>query len=387
MCVTFAAMNSHLFSPVVLRRALLGLGATAALTAGVLAATSGSTVEVLADGDLHEVRISNGTVDDALERAEVDLAAGDLVEPSVDTEIMDDVRVRVTRSITVDIVVDDDVPVTVQAPVTTVSAALDAADLGDLRADGAAATPTWHVPVRDGDTVMVRRPVEVVLEVDGGQETVVTLASQVEQLLSLRDVELGPDDVVEPAPGTRLIGDEKITVQRIEFVEEIEEVALEREEVRRETGDLDRGSTRVDEEGRDGLRRDTYEVKLVDGEETERERIDSEVVTEPRDRVVLVGTRSALPPAPSGVPSMDSPVWTRLAACEANGNWRNISANGMYYGGLQFHPQTWRSVGGQGMPHEASREEQIRRAQILLAKPWATWGNQWPACSRRLGLS
>ncbi|GEM_PF-3375974 len=79
-------------------------------------------------------------------------------------------------------------------------------------------------------------------------------------------------------------------------------------------------------------------------------------------------------------------MWERLAGCESNNNWSAVSANGLYYGGLQFHPQTWRSVGGTGMPNEASREEQIYRAERLLEQPWATFSNQWPACSRMLGL-
>ena len=377
-------------SHAVLRRALLGLGTAAAVTAGALAATSGSTVEVLADGERHEVRLSGGTVADAIERAEVELAADDLVEPARDTEVVEDLKVRVTRSISVDIVVDDEAPVTVQAPVTTVSGAVDAADLGTLRAQGAAATPSWHLPVADGDTVVVRRPVEVTVEVDGDEQTIVTLASEVRQVLTLTDVEVGPDDLVRPSPGTPLRGDRTIVIQRVEYVEEVEETELAHEEIRRETGDLDRGTTRVEQEGRDGLERATYEVTYIDGEEVERELLETEVVTEPIDRVVLVGTRSTLPPAPAGVPSLNDPVWNRLAACESNGNWslvHHATSTITYYGGLQFHPQTWRKVGGQGLPHEASREEQIRRAQLLLAKPWATWGNQWPACSRRLGLS
>jgi resuscitation-promoting factor RpfB len=55
----------------------------------------------------------------------------------------------------------------------------------------------------------------------------------------------------------------------------------------------------------------------------------------------------------------------------------------MYYGGLQFLPSTWRSVGGSGMPHHASKAEQIKRGKILQQR--SGWG-QWPACSRKLGL-
>lgn len=79
-------------------------------------------------------------------------------------------------------------------------------------------------------------------------------------------------------------------------------------------------------------------------------------------------------------------MWERLAQCESGGNWSINTGNG-YYGGLQFLLQTWRYVGGTGYPHQATKEEQIYRAERLLEYSWASFGNQWPACSRRLGLS
>jgi hypothetical protein len=75
-------------------------------------------------------------------------------------------------------------------------------------------------------------------------------------------------------------------------------------------------------------------------------------------------------------------IWDRLAACESQGNWGANTGNG-FYGGLQFLLSTWRANGGSGMPHQASRSEQIRVATIVQAR--YGWG-QWPACSRRLGL-
>jgi hypothetical protein len=75
-------------------------------------------------------------------------------------------------------------------------------------------------------------------------------------------------------------------------------------------------------------------------------------------------------------------VWDRLAQCESGGNWSINTGNG-YYGGLQFLPSTWRANGGSGMPHQASRAEQIRVAENLRAKAGFA---PWPACSRKLGL-
>ncbi len=372
-------MKPNTITPAVLRRALLGLGAAAVLIVGTVAATAWSSVEVLADGEVHEVRMTSGTVADALDDAAIDLASDDDVHPDLDTEVAGDLQIVVTRAITVEVVVDDEEPVTVTAPVASVDGAVRLAGFADLRARGAVATPTWQDTISDGDVISIRRPVEVTLEADGDERTVVTLAAQVEDLLSLNDVELGPDDRVSPAPWSALRADQTITVERVEYVETTDEVVLPRDEVRRETSSLDRGRTRIEDEGRDGLRRDEYLVTIVDGEEVERELLGGEVVLPPRDRVVLVGTRA---PAPAGAVSASSSVWDRLAQCESGGNWQINTGNG-YYGGLQFLPQTWRSVGGSGLPHQASKAEQIHRAQILQAR--SGWG-QWPACSRKLGL-
>lgn len=75
-------------------------------------------------------------------------------------------------------------------------------------------------------------------------------------------------------------------------------------------------------------------------------------------------------------------VWDRLAQCESGGNWSINTGNG-YYGGVQFSQQSWQAVGGTGLPSNASKAEQIARAEKLLAIQG--WG-AWPACSAKLGL-
>jgi LysM repeat protein len=75
-------------------------------------------------------------------------------------------------------------------------------------------------------------------------------------------------------------------------------------------------------------------------------------------------------------------VWDRLAACESGGNWAINTGNG-FFGGLQFTLSSWHAVGGSGYPNQASRDEQIARAQILQSR--GGWGN-WPACASKLGL-
>ncbi|MBW4718972.1 LysM peptidoglycan-binding domain-containing protein [Saccharothrix obliqua] len=68
--------------------------------------------------------------------------------------------------------------------------------------------------------------------------------------------------------------------------------------------------------------------------------------------------------------------WDAVAACESGGNWGTATGNG-YYGGLQFLPSTWQANGGSGMPNQASREEQIRVAENVLASQGI---GAWPVC-------
>ena len=343
-----------------------------------------SVVEVVVDGETHAVRLYGGTVAEVLERLDVEVGPADEVIPEPETPVTNGLDVRVDRAITVDIEIEGSVARRVTAPVGSVAGVLEAAGMYDLRALGAEITPGWTAPIAHGDTIRVTLPVVVTITVDGHDHEVVTLASHVEAVLVETGIEVGEDDIVLPGTATPLFGaSPTVVIQRVETDEELEEVPLEHQEVRRKTGDLRRGTTRVQQEGRDGLRIDTYVVTLVDGEVVERELVDEEVVRPPQDRVILVGTHDPPPPrtTPTSTSSGDS-VWDRLARCESGGNWAANTGNG-YYGGLQFHPQTWRSVGGTGLPHQHSRATQIEMGKKLQAR--SGWG-QWPSCSRRLGL-
>ncbi len=69
----------------------------------------------------------------------------------------------------------------------------------------------------------------------------------------------------------------------------------------------------------------------------------------------------------------------RVAQCESGGRWNLNTGNG-FSGGMQFLPSTWRSVGGRGMPHDASKLEQMYRSALLVRRSgWAPW----PVCGRR----
>lgn len=68
----------------------------------------------------------------------------------------------------------------------------------------------------------------------------------------------------------------------------------------------------------------------------------------------------------------------RLRYCESgsSGLYRTNTGNG-FYGAYQFTLQAWRSVGGKGLPHQASPREQDIRAAILYRR---SGSSPWPSC-------
>lgn len=88
------------------------------------------------------------------------------------------------------------------------------------------------------------------------------------------------------------------------------------------------------------------------------------------------------PQAPVSAPSPGSTggvegTLDKIAQCESGGNPSAVSPSGQYRGKYQFHPDTWRAVGGTGDPATAPEAEQDRRAADLLRQSGAS---PWPVC-------
>jgi len=83
--------------------------------------------------------------------------------------------------------------------------------------------------------------------------------------------------------------------------------------------------------------------------------------------------------APSGLPS----ALVAVRRCESENDYRAVNPTSGAGGAFQFMAGTWRSVGGTGLPQNASPAEQDRRAALLYAReglaPWAASRHCWAA--------
>lgn len=351
------------------------------------------TVTLEVDGAAQDVRILGSEVSDVLAAADVELDERDLVSPAVGETVADGetVVVRYARPLTVADPAGDEQ--TYWTTELTVDAALSA--IGMRHEDAWLSASRSASIGRSGLSLTLSQPKDLVLVHDGQTLPMTSASPTVADLLEEHDVALGAEDRLTPAAETVLTAGQTVTVQRVATEDVTETVAVEAPVRTVEDANMYKGESDVQAAGAAGEQVVTFRVVTVDGQVESREETGRATTREPQERVVVKGTKARPAPvrtpsapaatssAPAAVPSGGGSGlnWAALAACESGGNPSIVSSNGLYHGLYQFNVGTWRSVGGSGVPSQASAAEQTSRAQILYSQRGA---QPWPHCGPRL---
>lgn len=150
--------------------------------------------------------------------------------------------------------------------------------------------PPVDVPLRDGMVIRVIRAKDVIIEADGCETAARTRGQTVKDALEEYGIKLGPEDEVAPGQDELLVQGMKIKVTRVRTETVVEDAAVKCQTRKQYTTKLPQGSTRVVQEGRDGVERRTWQVTYRDGCEASRRLVAKEVISPPVDRVVMVGS-------------------------------------------------------------------------------------------------
>ena len=369
---------------------VVAAGATTLALAGTTFgyANLSKSVTLSVDGQTSEVRTSADTVGALLKSEDIDVNTHDVVAPSLEAKVQDGTRVAVKfgRKVTFTI---DGAEQTIWTTATTVDEALTALAV-DL-AGAELSTSRSSSIGREGLGIIIATEKTVVIVDAGKKRTVTTTGQTLDDALAAAKITVDHDDKLSASPNAPLVDGAKFTFTRVDVKSKTKKVKVDYDTTRKKTSTLNKGDTKIDKRGVSGVRAVTYKLVRHNGELIRRTKIKSKLIKKPVTEVILVGTKTTTKKKSSGSSSSGSSsssstpsgsVWDKLAQCESGGNWSINTGNG-YYGGLQFSLSTWRAYGGNGYPHQASREEQIRIAKKLQAA--AGWGS-WPACSSKLGL-
>ncbi|WP_055526517.1 resuscitation-promoting factor [Streptomyces alboniger] len=331
-------------------------------------------VRLSVDGEPRTLHTFADDVGELLADEGVAVGAHDIVAPATGTALAsgDEIAVRYGRPVRLTL---DGERRKVWTTARTVDGALR--QLG-VRAEGAHLSASRSRRIgRGGLDLAVRTERTVTIMADGRERTIRTNAATVGEAVAEAGVTLRGQDTTSVDPDSFPRDGMTVTVMRITGSREVREEAIPFEVRRTQDPTLFRGTEVVVQAGRQGARRVTYALRTVNGVRQKPRMIGSEVVREPQNRIVKVGTRQM----PSSVAGADGLNWGSLAQCESGGRPGAVDASGTYGGLYQFDTRTWQGLGGSGRPQDASPSEQTFRAKKLYVQRGAS---PWPHCGRRL---
>ncbi|MEA5119767.1 MAG: DUF348 domain-containing protein [Propionibacterium sp.] len=269
--------------------AVAGVVTVASLSIGGIASAANKAVELTIDGQQQVVHVWGTTVQDVLDANGIQINDADELSPAANTPLSDgtEVTVKYVRPVTV---ITDGVSQTYWTTATTVQDALAEIGLHDpaTRLSVDRSTPLG----REGLTLTASTPKTVHLTVDGQTIDTVTTAADVKSLLNEAGIRLGSNDRVTPERNATLTEGATVQVQRVDVSEVNETEKIDYQSVRAEDSTLAKGVTKVTTEGKPGEKKVLYQVTSVDGTEESRTVLSEEVITQPVDEQVSVGTKA-----------------------------------------------------------------------------------------------
>lgn len=247
-------------------------------------------VNVYADGESQTLPTRAKTVKDLLQRLDIKVNKGDVVEPSLDTEIIDDnfsVNVYRARPVTI---IDGSKEVTVNTATQSPRSVAEEVGVSLFPEDKVAVEIPDNL-IDEGsatEQLVVERSIPIKLVMYGTSSEVRTHAKTVDELL--RDKGLDSDDVTVLPPGdTPLIANMVVFVTYPDKdIVTAEEAIPNGEETVSDPG-LPTGQAKVQQEGVPGKKVIIYEV---DKQDPSKKRVLNEVVaTQPINKIIAKGTK------------------------------------------------------------------------------------------------
>ncbi len=213
--------------------------------------------------------------------------------------------------------------------------------------DGDVLEVSKEAPITEGMEIVIRRALPLTI-VDGGQETQVKLlAGTVEEALERAGIQLGENDEVYPELSSHVSSGTTINI--IKVTEEIitEDETLYFKEITKEDDELAKGKSEVVIQGENGLARHTIQIVYKNGIEVSRTEIGYEVIKEPVDQVTHIGTYvapvkkpSSSKPSSSGGSSGESSGEVSNGATDDSGNRTSVpTVDEIHQGNLYEHGQ------------------------------------------------
>jgi uncharacterized protein YabE (DUF348 family) len=268
-----------------------------------VAPTDAHIVILYADHKTNVLPTREQTVGTFLEKAQVSIHEGDIVEPSIDSKIEEDnFHINVYRAAPVVVYDGGQKMLGLSAALTPRSMAEQTG--AKLYPEDVVSTEASDDFLKDrsiGNKVVIDRATPATLNLYGSMLSMRTHAKSVGDLLKEKNVVLAKDDIVTPATTAILTPTTQIFVTRKGTQVVTSEIAIPVQTQVIEDKSLSFGTTAVRQAGVEGKKSVTYQVQLENGIEISRQVIQEVIVQEPVPQVIARGQAVQIPSDKEGI--------------------------------------------------------------------------------------
>lgn len=154
--------------------------------------------------------------------------------------------------------------------------------------------PSLNSKVKKDTRIIVTRAFPVKIIADGSSKEIITTPVSIKEAIHLAGVELGEKDIVKTVPVSKTVPNQEIEVIRVTESEMTEEQPIPCGVERTSDNTLEKGLSKTISAGKNGLAMNTLRITYHNGQEVKREVIDTKTLVEPKNRVIAMGTITAV---------------------------------------------------------------------------------------------
>jgi uncharacterized protein YabE (DUF348 family) len=191
--------------------------------------------------------------------------------------------------------------------------------------------PARNTELYPGMNILINRAAKITIAVDGENREVQTLSKTVGDVLNSEDIELAPQDQIDPQLETPLRNNLAVTITRVKSEEITEEEDLDYKVIEQKDSKVDWETKEISQKGEKGVRTTVYKVHYENGKEISRTKLSSKITKNPVTQIVKIGTKLQVGKSDSGIASWYNAGINECASRDyPPGTWLRITnmANG-----------------------------------------------------------
>jgi len=247
---------------------------------------------------------NRATVKEAIKEAGISIKEEDFVKPPLDSPLQKDTFIKILKGKSVFLVVDGRAIKTITCK-NSVREFLHELSIKLAKEDIVKPSPATRLKDEGYNYICIRMARKITITVaDRQPKTIKSTRRYIYQLLSDYGVALNSEDRVCPVPQTPLVDGMKINVTKVKHRVYAEREVIPYRVIYRDDPTIAEGDEVVAQEGQVGIIKKTRKIYYKNHEISSENIIKKELICEPVNKIVLVGTKvepSYIPPSPPPV--------------------------------------------------------------------------------------